>query len=152
MEGEQGVSLSSTGSSEENVTNAPWFEAYADELCPYYMSIGVSYDEYWEGDYTKLVFYVKADEYKKERDNETAWLQGLYVYEAVGCLAPVLHAFSKKGTKPGKYSEKPYPVTERQRVIDEKEKQFVQKLNARNEVMKWINEMKKIKRKEDKNE
>ena len=32
----------------------------------------------------------------------------MYVYEAILDCSPVLHAFSKKGTKPLPYAEKPY--------------------------------------------
>ena len=33
-------------------------------------------------------------------------MQGLYIYEALCDVAPILHAFAKPGTKPLPYSEK----------------------------------------------
>jgi hypothetical protein len=41
--------------------------------------------------------------------NQDAWLQGAYIYEALVDVAPYLHAFSKKGTKPTPYRKEPYP-------------------------------------------
>lgn len=37
-----------------------------------------------------------------------AWLQGMYVYDALLRASPLLHAFAKKGTKPKPYPTKPY--------------------------------------------
>lgn len=126
-----------------NQSYEPWFGKYADELCPYYVSIGVSFSDYWYGDSTMLQSYVQAEEYRKERDNESAWLQGMYVYEAVGCLAPLLHAFAKNGTKPGKYPKKPYAVTERQRIAEEHEEKIANQAGIQSRVMGWVNGMRR---------
>lgn len=53
-------------------------------------------------------YYRKAYEIRQDEFNRNAWLQGMYVYEAIADIAPILHAFAKKGTKARKYSEKPY--------------------------------------------
>ena len=45
-----------------------------------------------------------------ERENQTLWLQGMYIYEAIGDMAPILHAFAKKGAKPTPYPEQPYAL------------------------------------------
>ena len=50
-----------------------------------------------------------------ERRNQELWLQGLYIYEALCDVSPVLHSMAKKGTKAHPYTEKPYPITEKQR-------------------------------------
>lgn len=120
-----------------------WFADYADSLCAYYMAIGVSCHDYWHGDYSILHYYVEADELKRERENESAWLQGLYVYDAVGCLAPILHAFAKRGTKPSKYPDKPYAITEKQRKMREEQKRAEDAAKAQAQVMAWINQMRK---------
>lgn len=77
------------------------------------MAMGMPPEEYWNGDPALLKAYRKVDEIKRERDNEMLWLQGMYIYEAIGDLAPILHAFAKKGTEAKPYSEHPYPVTRR---------------------------------------
>ena len=76
------------------------------------MSIGMSYDEFWNHDVNIVRAYRKADEMKRRRQNETLWLQGMYIYEALCDAAPIFHAFAKKGTKPNPYAKEPYPITE----------------------------------------
>lgn len=56
--------------------------------------------------------YRKAQEFKDRRKNQELWLQGMYVYEAICDVSPILHAFAKKGTKPEPYAKEPYPITE----------------------------------------
>jgi hypothetical protein len=116
-------SLSATGGSRQG--SAPSFLTYTEkfyELFPYYLSIGMTYEQYWEGDCTLTKYYRKADEIRKARRNEELWLQGMYIYEALCDVSPVLHAFAKKGTKPQPYSAKPYAITETQHKRDEEEK------------------------------
>lgn len=83
-----------------------------EQLCPIYMVYGMTYDEYWHGDPYRALFYRRSYELKMERDSENAnfanWRQGLYFYEALCCVSPILQAFAKKGTKPLPYSSKPY--------------------------------------------
>lgn len=104
------------------------------ELFPYYLAIGMTYDQYWNDDPTLVKYYRKADSMKQERLNERLWLQGMYIYEALCDVSPILHAYAKKGTKPQPYSEKPYAITkeerkreeeERERKISEKGKRFM---------------------------
>ena len=54
------------GESELDSSSRPkTFSEFADELCSHYMSIGVSCDEYWNGDPTNLKHYAKAHEVKE---------------------------------------------------------------------------------------
>jgi hypothetical protein len=46
-----------------------------EELCSYYMSIGMTYHEYWDGDATMVKYFREADELKRERRNSDLWLQ-----------------------------------------------------------------------------
>ena len=93
------------------------------ELFPYYLSIGMTPEQYWEGDCTLVKYYRKAEELRNDKRNQELWLQGMYIYEVICDIAPVLHAFAKKGTKPTPYSEKPYPLNNKQVKRDEEEKQ-----------------------------
>lgn len=79
-----------------------------EEWCPIYMSYGMSYDEYWHGDAYVAKFYREAFELNNRHRDEEFWMQGMYVYDAICRVAPILHAFSKSGTKPLPYPEKPY--------------------------------------------
>ena len=93
------------------------------ELFPYYLAIGMTPEQYWEGDCTLVKYYRKAEELRNEKRNQELWLQGMYIYEAFCDVAPILHAFAKKGTKPTPYSAKPYPLNDKQIERDEEEKQ-----------------------------
>lgn len=79
-----------------------------EELCPIFMSYGMSYDEYWHSSPYRAKFYLKAHNLKIKQKDEEMWMQGMYIYEALCDVSPILHAFSKKGTKPLQYSVAPY--------------------------------------------
>ena len=99
------------------------------EVFPYYLSIGMTYEQFWEGDVTLVKHYRRADELKVERRNQELWLQGLYIYEALCDVAPIMHAMAKKGTKARPYPEEPYAITEKQRrrANEEKERKIAEK-------------------------
>ena len=75
----------------------------------------MSYDEFWNGDPWLAKAYRKAEQLKLERANQQLWLQGMYVYDAICCASPILHAFAKKGTKPVPFPKEPYAITPKQR-------------------------------------
>ena len=80
------------------------------------MAMGMSYTEFWDEPPFLAVAYRKAYRLKREIENEQAWLQGLYVYDAFAvCMS---NAFSKRGSKRQNYFEKPidiFPLTEREK-------------------------------------
>lgn len=84
------------------------------ELFPFYLSIGMTADEYWNQDCCLTKYFRKAFEMKQDRKNEELWLQGLYIYNALCDVSPVLHAFAKDGTTPLPYFSKPIPRTEKE--------------------------------------
>ena len=79
-----------------------------EKMCPIYMSYGMTYDEFWHGDAYRTKFYREFHKLKVKQKDEEMWIQGMYIYEALCDVSPILHAFSKKGTKPLPYAEKPY--------------------------------------------
>jgi hypothetical protein len=93
---------------------------------PYYLSIGMSYEEFWNKDVYLVKAYKKAEEYRFNRMNRDAWVQGMYIYEALADVSPVLNAFAKKGTKIRPYSKEPYAFTFGEK---DKEEQSVKKQN-----------------------
>ena len=78
---------------------------------PFYLAIGMPQEIYFDGDCVLVRMYREADVLKRKRHNETLWLQGMYIYEALCDVSPVLHAFAKKGTKPLPYPKEPYAIT-----------------------------------------
>lgn len=111
------VSKSQPGSKE------PSYSDKFNELFPYYLSIGMTEEQYWDKDCTLVVAFRKSDEIKMNRRNQEMWLQGAYFYDALYRISPVLHAFAKKGTKPVPYLSEAYAITERQAEARKEEKE-----------------------------
>ena len=102
------------------------FSTYTEqfyEVFPYYLSIGMTYEQFWEGDPMLCKYYREAEEIRNEKKNQELWLQGMYIYEALCDASPILHAFAKKGTKPQPFSDKPYPITKKQIERNKREKE-----------------------------
>lgn len=63
------------------------FSEIFDELFPSFLAMGMSAEEYWEGDNTLPLFYRKAYKLKvkneREEKNFFAWLQGRYIADAI---------------------------------------------------------------------
>ncbi len=57
--------------------------------------------------------YREAQRIKNKRENQLLWMQGVYNYKALLCVAPILHAFAKSGTKAEPYLEEPFPIDEK---------------------------------------
>ena len=77
------------------------------------MSIGMTYDEFWNQDVRLVEVYRKAAELRDKRRNQELWLQGMYFYEALCDASPLFRFSMKKGTvKPEPYAKEPYPITE----------------------------------------
>lgn len=82
-------------------------------MCPHYMSIGMSYDEFWNQDVTLVRVYLKAKELRDKQRNTEMWIQGMYFYEALCDASPLFRFKMGKGTiKPEPYVKEPYPITE----------------------------------------
>ena len=81
-----------------------------EQQCPYYMAMGMTAQEFWEGDPHLVVYYRKAHELKLEVLNDLEWRMGFYNYTAFNVV--LANAFRKKGTKPIDYLEKPLPIRE----------------------------------------
>lgn len=79
-----------------------------DRVCAYYMAIGVSFDEFWNGDYTQLKYRIEANRLMLEERNREMWIQGMYVYDAVTTAMYNVN----RGKKPQKeYMDKPIRIT-----------------------------------------
>lgn len=110
------------------------------DVFPQYLAMGMSYDEFWHGKPSLVRAYRKAWQLRRENRNSEAWLMGLYVYDALMCVAPVMRAaLSNERPKPGKYPEEPYPLTEkeakRREAIQERKdfEAYLAKMNAASE-------------------
>lgn len=113
-----------------------------EELCPIYMGYGMSYDEFWHGEPWRAKFYREANDIQLKRKDEEFWIQGMYIYDALCRVSPILHAFSKSGTKPLPYPEKPYMTTMDKYKTEEQKQQEVEneRLKARLYFENWARE------------
>ncbi len=75
------------------------------------MSIGMSYDDFWNGDVSMVEAYRKADELRLKQRNYELWLQGMYVYEALCDASPLFRFTMNRTVKPESYLKEPYPIT-----------------------------------------
>lgn len=75
---------------------------------PYYLAIGMTYEQYWEGNCQLVKAYRKAARIKQDLRNQDAWLLGAYFYEALCDASPLFRAFAKKGTKAIPYRTEPF--------------------------------------------
>ena len=75
-------------------------------MFPYYLSIGMSYEQFWDGEPRLAVAYRKAEELRRRRMNEELWLNGVYTAEALA--STVGNMFSKRKHQ---YPSEPKPIT-----------------------------------------
>ena len=102
---------------------------YLNELCSHAIALGMSMKEYWQDDPALITFYIEAENIRQRKRNYELWLQGAYIYNAIGCLVPVLNPFSKDH-KAKPYLDSPIPLTEeeRQQAIERKIAKFMDSL------------------------
>lgn len=119
------MSEASDGAEQKRPLSIP--EIYERD-CPYYMAIGMTYEQYWFGDPLMVRAYYKAYKVRREREDEEAWLHGLYALNALN--ATVGNMFRKEGIAPATYPEEPFLLAkkreaERMRTEREKEQEAV---------------------------
>ena len=74
-------------------------------------------DEFWNQSPMLTRAYRKAWEMKVSQRNWEMWMQGGYIYDALLKVAPVMSGGgmgSKGKVEPGKYPDRPYPLTEKE--------------------------------------
>ena len=106
--------VTSSESVEGDGQSVPFSNSYTTkfyDVFPFYLSIGMTPEQYWDGDPSLPKYYRKAHELQRKRRNEDLWLQGMYIYEALCDVSPLLQAFAKKGTKAHPYVDHPYSIT-----------------------------------------
>lgn len=107
------------------------------ESFPYYLSIGMTYQQYWEQDALLVKDYRQGDRMRQERFNNEAWLQGMYIYDAFAVV--MKQAFSKHGNRVS-YPKEPYTLGATKKKMNEEHKMrknlakvesFAERFNAR---------------------
>lgn len=79
-------------------------------------------EQYWEQSPYLASAYRNAWRLKQQAQNEHAWLQGLYIYDAFAVV--LSNVFSKRGSKKHEYLERPidiFPLTDAEKKRREQE-------------------------------
>lgn len=95
---------------ESGVTPAPvrrYTEVF-NEVFPTYLVMGMTYEQFWDGDPALVIAYRKADDMRRKRENTMLWLQGIYVAEA---LSSTVGNMFTKGQK-HQYPTEPFPISQ----------------------------------------
>ncbi len=136
--------VTSSASVEGDGSSVPSSKSYTKtfyEVFPFYLSIGMTPEQYWDEDPMLAHYYRKAEEMRQKRKNEELWLQGMYFYEALCDVSPIFHAFAKRGTKATPYPDHPYSITNKDR---EAEKELKQKREREKAKQYMLGKMAKI--------
>ena len=92
-----------------------------EESFPFYLAIGMTPAEYWEGDPKLALYYRRAYRIKQEQFNNNAWLQGMYIYDAVStALHNALRGMGKTKPPAKDYAKQPYELFKKEKTPQEK--------------------------------
>lgn len=106
------------------------------ELEPYYLTIGMTHDQYWNDDPWLVWTYREAHKKRLDMRSQEMWLQGLYNFNA---LSIALGNFGnslggkKRKRKAMEYMKEPIKITP----LTEEEKKAKEQEAARDELIRW---------------
>ena len=85
-----------------------------NEAFPAYIAMGMTYREFWEMESSLVIFYRKAYRIKQDEINHSAWLQGLYIVQALNSGVPVvLNGMMKQVKDLPNYPSKPIEFSDK---------------------------------------
>lgn len=90
------------GGNVEQSTDKKTFTEVFEETCPYYMSIGMTYDEFWYGEADRPKYYREAHLLRNKSKNQEMWVQGMYFINSIQV------ALDSKNR--AKYPKEPYDI------------------------------------------
>ena len=106
-----------------------------DEMLPHYMVMGMTPEEYWDGESELKVAYRKAYRIRNENERRMAdwgyWLQGLYIRDALQAVPLLVAGLNTKGVDIPQYPEQPKLETaekEKQKEVRKKSEEDQMKL------------------------
>lgn len=96
------------------------FTEFFDEVFPYFLEMGMTYDLFWNDRVELAKCYIKANQLRNKRKNQEMWQQGLYVKAAIA--STVGNMFTKNKSDKIEYPSEPLPITKREyKAMKEKE-------------------------------
>lgn len=94
------------------------FAKVYEDLCPQYLSMGMTLHEYWDDDAVLVRYFRKTYEINERRKNHDMWLQGHYIHQAMVSALSSLFAKNKSDIYP--YPSEPYAITQEE--MEERER------------------------------
>ncbi len=98
------------------------------------MSIGVSYEDFWNGEPEICKYARKAEEYKQKEKNQSAWLSSIYIFHALLDASPAFHDFGDGKPLDLHISvERPFPMSrkEAEEIERAKQQKFIETFRER---------------------
>lgn len=99
----------------------------------------MTWEQYWNEPAWLFDIFIEADKKRQERENSLAWLNGLYVYDAISSVAA--NILSKTNAQKAKYPEKPYDFSG-----EKKEPSQAEIKEKRQKMIAYLNKFSKHKR------
>lgn len=138
---------------EEKLSPSKLFE----KVCPYYMSIGVSYHDFWDGEFDICKYARKADEINQGNKNREQWWQAVYIFRMMLDASPAFNVFNSGDKNITLSVDRPFPITQKEidennkRIAHEQMEQSIQRLKERIALQNIRLEQEKEKNKKDTN-
>lgn len=85
------------------------FPQIFEEMFPFFLNCGMTYEQYWHGDPWLVCPYFDAWEMRRDETNYFSWLNGVYNYIAVATAISNV-SFDGKRHKTNDYLDKPLPI------------------------------------------
>ena len=83
-----------------------------DKVLPSYMAMGMTYDQFWDGEVGMKTAYRKAYAERIEQEQRIAdrnnWYLGQYMMSALAAVPLLVNGFVPKGAKAQDYPDKPF--------------------------------------------
>lgn len=95
--------------SEADGHDSPSASSIFERECGYYLHLGMSLEDYWDGDPEIVRWYRDKERQDLEHENWLAWLNGRYIYETMLAVSPAIKAFVKN-PRPVPYMQKPHEL------------------------------------------
>lgn len=96
-------------------------------MFPEYLMIGMTPEQYWDGEVGLLSAYLKAFRMRMEHESQDrdirAWLIGRYVREALSSVALLVNGFVPKNVQPAAYPAQPFSIQEETAAREEARRQ-----------------------------
>ena len=97
------------------------------EALPHYLAIGMTYDEFWDGEYGRKRACRKAFQIRMENEHRIAdrnsWYMGQYIVKALQAVPLLVGGLNTKGANIPDYPDKPFFETYEERKNEEVRKQ-----------------------------